>query len=470
MPAPSASYSITMRVQLDSDPGGIGRITAAVEQAAGTVTAVDVVESHPDRMVVDLTCNARDTDHAEQITKAVDRLDGADIRKVSDRTFLLHLGGKLEVASKVPLRTRDDLSMVYTPGVARVCRAIAENPSDARKLTIKRNTVAVVTDGSAVLGLGNIGPEAALPVMEGKALLFKQFAGVDAWPVCLATQDTDELVRTVELLAPGYGGVNLEDIAAPRCFEVERRLRESLDIPVFHDDQHGTAIVVLAALTNALRVVGKHLADVRVVLSGSGAAGVAIIKVLQAEGAAQIVACDRNGILHPGRANLDDSKRWVATHTNPDRQAGTLRDGLAGADVFIGVSGPGILAPEDLATMAKEAIVFALANPDPEVDPAGARGHAAVVATGRSDEPNQINNVLAFPGVFRGALDAGAHAITEPMKVAAARAIAARVADDELRPDYIVPSVFDRGVAPAVAGAVRRAAGAGPDGTEGPPG
>jgi malate dehydrogenase (oxaloacetate-decarboxylating) len=458
MPAPNASYSITMRVQLDADPRGIARLTGAVGDAAGTVVAVDVVESHPDHIVVDLTCNARDTDHAEQLAKAVDRLQGAEIRKVSDRTFLLHLGGKLEVTSKVPLRTRDDLSMAYTPGVARVCRAIAEHPEDARKLTIKRNTVAVVTDGSAVLGLGNIGPAAALPVMEGKALLFKQFAGVDAWPVCLDTQDTDEIVRTVELLAPAYGGVNLEDIAAPRCFEVERRLRSSLDIPVFHDDQHGTAIVVLAALRNALRVVGKQLPDVRVVLSGAGAAGVAIIKILQAEGAVEIVDCDRSGILHPGREGLDSSKRWVAEHTNPQRRQGSLRDALAGADVFIGVSGPNLLEPDDLAAMADRAIVFALANPDPEVDPAGARRHAAVVATGRSDEPNQINNVLAFPGVFRGALDAQARGISEAMKVAAARAIAACVHDDELRPDYIVPSVFDRTVAPAVAGAVRQAA------------
>jgi len=458
MGIPSASYSITMRVHLGADPLGIGRITTAVGESAGTVVAVDIVESHPDLLVVDLTCNAVDARHADAITQAVGGIDGADVHAVSDRTFLLHLGGKLEVTSKVPLRTRDDLSMAYTPGVARVCRAIAANPADARKLTIKRNTVAVVTDGSAVLGLGNIGPEAAMPVMEGKALLFKQFAGVDAWPVCLATQDTDEIVRTVELLAPGYGGVNLEDIAAPRCFEVERRLRESLDIPVFHDDQHGTAIVVLAALTNALRVVGKDLEAVRVVLSGSGAAGVAIIKILQAEGAGQLIACDRNGVLHKGRDGLDDSKRWVAEHTNPDGLTGTLRDALAGADVFVGVSGPGILEPEDIATMGADAIVFALANPDPEVDPAGARRHAAVVATGRSDEPNQINNVLAFPGVFRGALDAGAHTISEPMKVAAARAIAARVHDDELRPDYIVPSVFDRGVAPGVAAAVRQAA------------
>jgi malate dehydrogenase (oxaloacetate-decarboxylating) len=396
----------------------------------------------------------RATVTAERVTVDTKSINGS----FSDRTFLLHLGGKLEVTSKVPLRTRDDLSMAYTPGVARVCQAIAANPTDARRLTIKRNTVAVVTDGSAVLGLGNIGPAAALPVMEGKALLFKQFAGVDAWPVCLDTQDTDEIVRTVELLAPAYGGVNLEDIAAPRCFEVERRLRASLQIPVFHDDQHGTAIVVLAGLINALRVVGKKLADVRLVLSGAGAAGVAIIKILQAEGIGEVVACDRSGIIHPGREGLDSSKQWVAEHTNRQRQTGTLKEALVGADVFVGVSAPNLLEPEDVARMAPGAIVFALANPDPEVDPAGARRYAAVVATGRSDEPNQINNVLAFPGVFRGALDAEAREITEEMEVAAAEAIAGRVADDELRPEYIVPSVFDRGVAPAVAAAVREAA------------
>jgi malate dehydrogenase (oxaloacetate-decarboxylating) len=396
----------------------------------------------------------RATVTAERVTVDTKSINGS----FSDRTFLLHLGGKLEVTSKVPLRTRDDLSMAYTPGVARVCQAIAANPTDARRLTIKRNTVAVVTDGSAVLGLGNIGPAAALPVMEGKALLFKQFAGVDAWPVCLDTQDTDEIVRTVELLAPMYGGVNLEDIAAPRCFEVERRLRASLHIPVFHDDQHGTAIVVLAGLINALRVVGKKLADVRLVLSGAGAAGVAIIKILQAEGIGEVVACDRSGIIHPGREGLDSSKQWVAEHTNRQRQTGTLKEALVGADVFVGVSAPNLLEPEDVARMAPGAIVFALANPDPEVDPAGARRYAAVVATGRSDEPNQINNVLAFPGVFRGALDAEAREITEEMEVAAAEAIAGRVADDELRPEYIVPSVFDRGVAPAVAAAVREAA------------
>ena len=460
MSVPSASYSITMRVHLGADPLGIGRITTAVGEAAGQVVAVDIVESHPDLLVVDLTVNAADARHASALQSAVEAVDGAHVHKASDRTFLLHLGGKLEVTSKVPLRTRDDLSMAYTPGVARVCRAIADTPEDARRLTIKRNTVAVVTDGSAVLGLGNIGPAAALPVMEGKAVLFKQFAGVDAWPVCLDTQDTDELVRAVQLLAPVYGGINLEDFAAPRCFEVEERLREVLDIPVFHDDQHGTAIVVLAALTNALRVVGKKLRDVRVVMAGAGAAGVAIIKILQAEGVGDIVACDRRGILHANQDldALDKSKRWVAEHTNAGRLQGTLRDAMAGADVFVGVSSANLIQPEDIRTMAQDAIVFALANPDPEVEPAGARRFAAVVATGRSDEPNQINNVLAFPGVFRGALDADARAITEPMKVAAARAIAGIVADDELRPDYIIPSVFDRAVAPAVAKAVREAA------------
>jgi malate dehydrogenase (oxaloacetate-decarboxylating) len=458
MSVPSASYSITMRVHLGADPLGIGRITTAVGEAAGAVVAVDIVESHSDRLVVDLTVNASDVRHAQAVTEAVEGVEGAHVHKTSDRTFLLHLGGKLEVTSKVPLRTRDDLSMAYTPGVARVCRAIADNPEDARKLTIKRNTVAVVTDGSAVLGLGNIGPAAAMPVMEGKAVLFKQFGGVDAWPVALATQDTDEIVRAVELIATAYGGINLEDIAAPRCFEVERRLREVLDIPVFHDDQHGTAIVVLAALTNALRVVGRKLSEIRVVMSGAGAAGVAIVKILQAEGVGEIVVCDRSGILHPDRDGLDDSKRWVADNTNSERVKGGLLDALAGADVLIGVSSANLLRPEDIATMAPDPIVFALANPDPEVDPAGARRYAAVVATGRSDEPNQINNVLAFPGVFRGALDAGARAITEAMKVAAARAIASCVADDELRPDYIVPSVFDRHVAPAVAQAVQDAA------------
>ena len=458
MPVPSASYSITMRVHLDGDPRGIGRITTAVGEAGAAVAAVDVVESHPNLLVVDLTCNAGDAEHATQVTKMVDAVEGAHVHKVSDRTFLLHLGGKLEVTSRVPLRTRDALSMAYTPGVARVCLAIADKPEDARRLTIKRNTVAVVSDGSAVLGLGNIGPAAAMPVMEGKAVLFKRFAGVDAWPVCLDTQDTDEIVRTVQLLAPSFGGINLEDIAAPRCFEVEERLRELLDIPVFHDDQHGTAIVVLAALANALKVVGKSMDSIRVVMSGAGAAGVAIVEMLQAEGVRALVVCDRAGILHGGRTGLNKSKQWVAANTNPAGRSGSLRDAMTGADVFIGVSARGLLGADDVRSMAADAIVFALANPDPEIDAAVAREYAAVVATGRSDEPNQINNVLAFPGVFRGALDAEARQVTEAMKLAAAHAIAGVVHDGELGPNYIVPSVFNPAVAPAVAEAVAAAA------------
>jgi malate dehydrogenase (oxaloacetate-decarboxylating) len=458
MTVPSASYSITTRVHLDGDPRGIGRITTAIGEAGGTVVAVDVVESHADRVVVDVTCNAADGDHAELLTKRVGQVQGVHVHKVSDRTFLLHLGGKLEVASRVPLRTRDDLSMAYTPGVARVCKAIAENPEDARRLTIKRNTVAVVTDGSAVLGLGNLGAAAAMPVMEGKAVLFKRFANIDAWPVCLDTQDSEEIIRTVQLLAPAYGGINLEDIAAPRCFEIEERLRSTLDIPVFHDDQHGTAIVALAALTNALKVVGKRLTDTRIVVAGAGAAGVAIVKILQAEGARDVVVCDSTGVVHKGRNDLHDTKRWLAENTNPDGLTCDVHTALRGTDIFIGVSTRDLLTPEDLTSMAPDGIVFALANPDPEIDPAVAREHAAVVATGRSDEPNQINNVLAFPGVFRGALDAEARQISEPMKLAAARAIAAVVHPDELGPNYVVPSVFNPEVAPAVARAVAEAA------------
>jgi malate dehydrogenase (oxaloacetate-decarboxylating) len=419
---------------------------------------LDVAESHADRLVVDVTCDAVDVEHADTITEALAALPGVTVRKVSDRTFLLHLGGKLEITPKVPLKHRDDLSRAYTPGVARVCLAIAENPDDARRLTIKRNTVAVVTDGSAVLGLGNIGPAAALPVMEGKAALFKQFAGVDAWPVCLDTQDTDAIVEIVRCLAPVYGGINLEDIAAPRCFEIERRLRELLDIPVFHDDQHGTAVVVLAALTNALRVVDKRLPDIRVVISGVGAAGHAIVQLLLAQGVTDIIACDRKGAVHREAQHLDEFRRWIADHTNERGVQGKLSEVLAGADVFIGVSGPDLLTGNDIATMSDDAIVFALANPDPEVDPFVAREHAAVVATGRSDFPNQINNVLAFPGFFRGMLDAGAHQITSEVMLAAAHAIADAVAPEELNASYIVPSVFDPAVAQSVATAVRHAA------------
>jgi malate dehydrogenase (oxaloacetate-decarboxylating) len=429
----------------------------AVGRVGGVVTAFDVVESHTSTLVVDISCNALNESHAGEITAALEALPGVRVRKVSDRTFLLHLGGKLEVQSKVSLRNRDDLSRAYTPGVARVCQAIAANPADARRLTIKRNTVAVVTDGSAVLGLGNLGAAAAMPVMEGKAALFKRFAGVDAWPVCLDTQDTEEIIRTVQILAPAYGGINLEDIAAPRCFEIEARLRELLDIPVFHDDQHGTAVVVLGALRNALRVVGKEIADCKVVVCGVGAAGSAIIRLLQSNGSGpgDVVAVDIEGIVHRHRAGIDDNLRWIADHTNSEGLTGSLADALVGADVFIGVSAPNLFGAEELQTMARDAIVFALANPDPEIDPAVATAHAAVVATGRSDYPNQINNVLAFPGVFRGLLDAQARDITDAMLLAAAHAIADVVT--EPNPSFIVPSVFDVAVAPAVAEAVREA-------------
>jgi malate dehydrogenase (oxaloacetate-decarboxylating) len=452
---PTASYSITVRLEVPADAAAVGRLTTAVGAAGGVVTALDVTESYPERIVVDVTCAASDQAHAGRLPEALKAVDGVKIYKVSDRTFLLHLGGKIEVTSKVPLRTRDDMSMAYTPGVARVCLAIAEEPEDARRLTIKRNTVAVVTDGSAVLGLGNLGPAAALPVMEGKAALFKRFAGIDAWPVCLDTQDVDEIVRTVQLIAPVYGGINLEDIAAPRCFEVERRLRELLDIPVFHDDQHGTAIVVLAALRNALRVVKKELADVRVVISGAGAAGSAITRLLLTVGVGRLVLCDIDGVVHSGRENLDPNLAELAAATKPDK-TGTLRDALKGADVFIGVSAPYILDGDDIATMAERAVVFALANPEPEVEPAAARKHATVVATGRSDEPNQINNVLVFPGVFRGLLDAGARHIDLATEAAAATALSAVLSPDELNPSFIVPSVFDPDVTEAVAEAVRR--------------
>jgi len=452
---PSASYSITVRLEVPADPASVGRLTTAVGTAGGVVTALDVTESHPDRIVIDVTCAASDQAHSERLVEALRGVDGVRVGRVSDRTFLLHLGGKIEVRSKVPLRNRDDLSMAYTPGVARVCLAIAEHPEDARRLTVKRNSVAVVTDGSAVLGLGNLGPAAALPVMEGKAALFKRFAGIDAWPICLDTQDVDEIVRTVQLIAPVFGGINLEDIAAPRCFEVERRLRELLDIPVFHDDQHGTAIVVLAALTNALRVVGKQLGQVRIVLSGAGAAGSAIARLLLTAGARHLVVCDIDGVVHAGRVGLDPNQAWLAGHTNHEGRTGTLREALAGADVFIGVSAPGILNGDDVATMADRAVVFALANPDPEVDPAQARQTAAVVATGRSDEPNQINNVLAFPGVFRGLLDAGARDVDLAMEAAAARALADVVAPEQLNAAFIMPSVFDPEVTKAVAEAVR---------------
>jgi malate dehydrogenase (oxaloacetate-decarboxylating) len=460
---PSISYSITVRLELPAGGTAISRLTGAVEQTGGVVTALDVTASGHDKLRIDVTCAAIDTTHAARIVDALRTLEGVIVHKVSDRTFLMHLGGTIEMASKHPIRNRDDLSMVYTPGVARVCEAIVANPEDARRLTVKRNSVAVVTDGSAVLGLGNIGPAAALPVMEGKAALFKRFAGIDAWPLCLDTQDTDQIVEVVRCIAPGFAGINLEDISAPRCFEIERRLREILDIPVFHDDQHGTAIVVLAALTNALRVVGKDLASVRVVLSGAGAAGTAILHVLLEAGLQDVVVADIEGVIHRDRPGLHESLRWLAEATNRAQMSGNLHDAITGADVFIGVSAPDLLTGADIARMADDAIVFALANPVPEIDPGEAREHARVVATGRSDYPNQINNVLAFPGVFRGLLDASANRIGVSLLVAAADAIAGAVTEKELNANYIIPSVFHPDVHTAVAAAVRAAAEASPE-------
>ena len=456
---PSVSYSITVRLEVPAGGASVSQLTTAVEHAGGAVTALDVTASGPERLRIDVTCAARDTEHAELLVEAMRGVPGVVIGKVSDRTFLMHLGGKIAMNSKHPIRNRDDLSMIYTPGVARVCLAIAKNKEDARRLTIKRNSIAVVTDGSAVLGLGNLGAAAALPVMEGKAALFKRFGDIDAWPLCLDTQDVDEIIKVVHAVAPGFAGINLEDISAPRCFEIERRLREQLDIPVFHDDQHGTAIVVLAALYNALRVVDKQIADVRIVMSGAGAAGTAVIKLLLAAGARNVVVADIAGVVHRSRDDLTGELEWLARNTNQLDFTGSLREAVVGADVFIGLSVPGVLAVSDVAAMADRSIVFALANPDPEVDPAEATRYAAVVATGRSDFPNQINNVLAFPGVFRGLLDAHSVEITTTMLLAAARALAGVVHDDELNAAYIVPSVFHADVHHDVAAAVRRAAG-----------
>ncbi len=454
----SASYAITVRIYAKPSASVVGALATAVGHAGGLVTAIDVSESRADRITIDVTCSAVNGEHAQEIVEALRAVDGVTVHRVSDRTFLLHLGGKISVEPKVSLRTRDDLSMAYTPGVGRVSLALAAHPEDVAKLTIKGNSVAVVTDGSAVLGLGNIGPGAALPVMEGKAALFKRFANIDAWPICLDTQDTDEIVRVVRAISPGFGGINLEDISAPRCFDIERRLRAELDIPVFHDDQHGTAIVVLAALTNALRCVRKSLASARIVIAGGGAAGTAIVELLLAAGAANALVWDREGILSPDDATLNPAKQRLAELTNRHRTRGDLHDALRGADVFVGVSGPGVLPAEWLPDMASDPVVFALANPDPEVDVDAAQQHAAVLATGRSDYPNQINNVLAFPGVFRGLLDARAHDVTVPMLLSAARALAQCVTAEQLNAAYIVPSVFDPKVPQAVAAAVREAA------------
>jgi len=456
MASTSPGYGITIRVEGSPEIQPVALITTTITNAGATITALDVVESLLERVVIDVTCDTIDADHAQEIHDSLSNHDGLTVRKVSDRTFLLHLGGKIEVTSKVPLKTRDDLSRAYTPGVARISQAIVDDPSDVRRLTMKRNTVAVVTDGSAVLGLGNIGPAAALPVMEGKAALFKRFANVDAWPVCLDTQDVDEIVRTVQLIAPVYGGINLEDISAPRCFEVERRLRELLDIPVFHDDQHGTAIVVLAALRNALKLVKKDISKVRFVMSGAGAAGTAIARLLTLSGATNIIAFDKDGVISKDLKSEDSMRQWFIEHSNAQNFKGSIHEAMVSADIFIGVSAPNVLREDDIKAMAPGSIVFALANPDPEIDPVIARKYAAVVATGRSDHPNQINNVLAFPGIFRGLLDAQANKITDNLLVAAAEAIADCVSPSQLNTSFIVPSVFDPNVVTQVAAAVKK--------------
>ena len=456
---PSASYSFILRTETSNRPGTLGRVTTAIGEEGGDIGAIDIVRAGHGKMVRDLTVAARDEAHAETIVQRVRGLDGVTVMHVTDRTFLVHLGGKIEVASRVPVKSRDDLSMVYTPGVARICQAIHQDPMQQWTLTVKRHMVAVVSDGSAVLGLGNIGPAAAQPVMEGKCMIFKAFADLDAFPICLATQEPEEIIETVRLLAPVFGCINLEDIAAPKCFMIEERLRSELDIPVMHDDQHGTAVVVLAALRNALKVVGKPIEDVRIVISGVGAAGVATARILMAAGARQVIACDRSGAIYAGRTqNMNTYKERLAETTNPQRQQGSLQEVLRGADVFLGLSGPGVVSASDVAAMAKDAIVFALANPIPEVQPEAIVGVARVIATGRSDYPNQINNSLAFPGIFRGALDVQATDIDEAMKIAAAEAIAGLIGPDELNEEYIVPSMFDRRVADAVAQATREAA------------
>ncbi|HEX4979999.1 MAG TPA: NAD-dependent malic enzyme [Acidimicrobiales bacterium] len=449
-----SSYSVCMRVVLRDQPGMLGRVATAIGDAGGDIAALDIAEVRDAAIVRDVTVHAADEGHVQRIRNAVEAIEGIEVEYVRDRTFLLHEGGKIGVHSRIPLQNRDDLSMAYTPGVARICRAIADDPTEVHRLTIKKNTVAVVTDGTAILGLGDLGPEAALPVMEGKALLFKEFAGVDAFPICLDVRSADAIVETVQRLAPVFGGINLEDISAPRCFEVEDRLKELLDIPVFHDDQHGTAVVVLAALRNALQVVAKKMEDLKVVIAGVGAAGVAITRILMEGGVQNVIGVDSKGAIFQGRADLNAAKQWMAENTNPEMRKGAIHEVLPGADVFIGVSGPNLLIRDDLRAMAADPIVFALANPDPEITPEAAEGLVAVMATGRSDYPNQINNVLCFPGIFRGALDAGATQITENMKLAAAEAIAGCVPEGELSAGYIVPSVFNRHVAEAVAVAV----------------
>ncbi|MGH9802781.1 MAG: malic enzyme-like NAD(P)-binding protein [Blastocatellia bacterium] len=450
---------MTLRLKLANRPGMLGHVTSAIGEAGGNIGAIDIVEVGAHHLIRDITVAAGDDDHAENIAQAVGEVDGVTVINVSDRTFLRHIGGKIEITNKRPLQNRSDLSIAYTPGVARVCMAIHKDPEKVYNLTIKRNCIAVVTDGTAVLGLGDIGPAAALPVMEGNAMLFKEFAQIDAFPICLDTKDVDEIVRTVKAIAPVFGGINLEDIASPRCFQVEQRLKRELDIPVFHDDQHGTAVVVLAALINALKIVGKKLDEIKIVVVGVGAAGTACTKILISAGARNIVGCDIHGAVFRGRTEgMNEAVEWYANNTNPENLQGSLDDIIAGADLFLGLSGPGVLKVEMLQKMNRDPIVFALANPTPEIMPEEAWPHVKVMATGRSDYPNQINNVLCFPGIFRGALDCRASDINEEMKMAAAQAIASVIGADELHPEYIIPSVFNRQVAPLVAKAVEEAA------------
>lgn len=457
MSSTSASNSITIRLKVSQKAGILAHAMAVIAELGGDVGAVDIVKTEGKSTIRDITIDTRGEDHVEDLRKRLSAIDGLELLHISDRTFLMHLGGKIEVCSKSPLKTRDDLSMAYTPGVARVCTDIFKNPENSRNLTIKRNTVAVVTDGTAVLGLGDIGPEAAMPVMEGKCMLFKEFANVDAFPIALDTKDTQEIINTVKNIAPGFGGINLEDISAPRCFEIENTLKKELDIPVFHDDQHGTAVVMTAAYFNALKVTGKKSEELKVIVAGVGAAGTACTKMLLNVGVTNIIGCDRKGAISLNRTDLNDAKKEYAALTNPQNIEGTLKEVMVGADIFIGLSGPGIIDVEDLKKMNPDPIVFAMSNPDPEISPEDAEGIVGVMATGRSDYPNQINNVLCFPGIFRGALDCKAKDITEAMKVAAAKAIADCIPEEALTADYIIPSVFDQSVVDAVANAVKKA-------------
>ncbi|EXX90380.1 malate dehydrogenase [Paenibacillus darwinianus] len=454
----SASSNIVVRVEMDREKVSFGTIATAIDEAGGDIVAVDVSGTGKNADIRDITVNITETNSKDLVTRILNKLPGVQVLQISDQTFLMHLGGKIEVTPKMTIKTRDDLSRVYTPGVANVCMAIHEDPASAHTLTIKRNTIAVVSDGTAVLGLGDIGPMAAMPVMEGKAMLFKQLAGVDAFPICLDTQDTEEIIATIKRIAPAFGGINLEDISSPRCFEIEQRLIDELDIPVFHDDQHGTAVVLLAGLYNAVKLAGKRLEDCKIVLCGIGAAGIACTKILLSAGATRIVGVDRDGALVRGQAYAHEAWQWYAEHTNPQMETGALSDVIAGADIFIGVSGPGVLKPSDIRKMAKDPIVFAMANPTPEIAPEEAEGLVRVMATGRSDYPNQINNVLCFPGLFRGVLDCRASRVTEEMKLAAAKAIASVVSEAELNEYYIIPSVFNPNVADRVKEAVIQAA------------